>query len=67
MTARVIFDAQLCQGYSNCLIEAPEIWDFDEDADIAVLKNPVIDASLLDRARASVRGCPAHAITLAES
>lgn len=66
MTIRMKFDARLCQGYSNCLIEAPEIWDFDEEMDVAVLKNPMIDPGLLERARASVRGCPAHAITLDE-
>ena len=64
MTFKVALDITKCQGYANCLIEAPEIWDFDEDTDIAVLKDEHPDAALLDKAQASVRGCPAHAITV---
>jgi ferredoxin len=63
---RVSFTPSLCQGYANCLIEAPEIWDFDEDNDVAVLKDDSPDASLLEKARASARGCPAHAISVEE-
>ncbi len=37
MAFKVIFDAERCQGYANCLIEAPEIWEFDENSDKAVL------------------------------
>lgn len=64
MTFTVAFDVTKCQGYANCLIEAPEIWDFDEDNDIAVLKSPDPDPALQSKAEASMRGCPAHAITI---
>lgn len=64
MSFTVSLDTSLCQGYANCLIEAPEIWDFDEDNDIAVLKGAHPDTALLSKAQASVRGCPAHAITI---
>ena len=33
MAYKVELDLDLCQGYANCLIEAPEIFDFDEDED----------------------------------
>ena len=64
MAIIVKFDSTKCQGYANCLIEAPEIWDFDEDADIAVLKQEVVPPELRAKAEASARGCPAHAITV---
>ena len=64
MTFKVALDITKCQGYANCLIEAPEIWDFDEDTDIAVLKDERPDSTLLEKAQASARGCPAHAITV---
>lgn len=66
MAFLVTFTPSLCQGYANCLIEAPEIWDFDEENDIAVLKDVSPDERLLDKARASARGCPAHAISVEE-
>lgn len=64
MGYRMVFDRAKCQGYANCLIEAPEIWDFDEDADTAVLHHEFPDDELRTRADASVRGCPAHAISI---
>lgn len=60
MAYKLVFHRDLCQGYANCIIEAPEIWDFDEDEDIAVLRQEF--PSDESRAMASVRGCPAHAI-----
>lgn len=64
MAIRVIFDASRCQGYANCLIEAPQVWDFDEDRDVAVLLTEFPDDALVEQVKASVRGCPAQAITL---
>ncbi|TNY05694.1 ferredoxin [Escherichia coli] len=64
MAIIVKFDRNKCQGYANCLIEAPEIWDFDEDNDVALLLQEVVPESLRVQAEASARGCPAHAITL---
>ena len=62
MAYKVVFDRSKCQGYANCIIEAPEIWDFDEDADIAVLRQEQPSDELRAKADASARGCPAHAI-----
>jgi ferredoxin len=62
MRYRMVFDPTKCQGYANCLIEAPEIWDFDEDEDIAVLRQVEPGDGLREKADASARGCPAHAI-----
>lgn len=64
MSYRMIFDANKCQGYANCIIEAPEIWDFDEDHDIAVLRLELPGDELRAKAEASARGCPAHAISI---
>jgi ferredoxin len=64
MGYRMVFDRAKCQGYANCIIEAPEIWDFDEDEDIAVLHQEHPAEELRAKADASARGCPAHAITV---
>lgn len=66
MAYKLALDAGKCQGYANCLIEAPEIWDFDEDTDTAVLRNEFPSAELRDKAEAAARGCPAAAIRLIE-
>lgn len=64
MAYKMVFHRSLCQGYANCIIEAPQIWDFDEDADIAVLRAEFPNEELRANAEASVRGCPAHAIAI---
>jgi ferredoxin len=64
MTLTVLFDADKCQGYANCIIEAPEVWDFDEDNDRAVLRDPHPDEALRAKTEATVRCCPAQAIQL---
>ena len=67
MTFKVLLEADKCQGYANCLIEAPEIWDFDEENDRALLKIENPDEALLAKAEASARCCPAQAIRIEES
>lgn len=64
MGIKMTFDRTKCQGYANCIIEAPEIWDFDEDEDVAVLRQEFPGEELREKAEASVRGCPAHAISI---
>lgn len=67
MAYKLLFDRTKCQGYANCIIEAPEIWDFDEDEDIAVLRQESPSDELRAKADASARGCPAHAIVVADT
>lgn len=64
MAFKMVFDRSACQGYANCIIEAPEIWDFDEDHDVALLRQEWPAEELRAKAEASARGCPAHAITI---
>ncbi|MFF5979465.1 ferredoxin [Streptomyces olindensis] len=66
MSVHVIFEPTKCQGYANCLIEAPEIWDFDEENNRAVLRLAEPDDALRRKAEASARCCPAQAIRLQE-
>lgn len=66
MAYKLALDTGKCQGYANCLIEAPEIWDFDEDTDTAVLRQEQPSADLRAKAEASARGCPASAISITD-
>ncbi|OZD81359.1 ferredoxin [Rhodococcus sp. 05-339-2] len=66
MAYQLLLDTGKCQGYANCLIEAPQIWDFDEENDIATLKDGHPGEDLRSVAEASVRCCPARAISMLE-
>jgi len=67
MSLHVTFESAKCQGYANCLIEAPELWDFDEDENIAVLRLENPDDTLRAHAEASARCCPAQAIRVQDT
>jgi len=61
---RVTVDTSKCQGYASCLLEAPKVFDLDEDENVAV----VLIANPPEEMRAEVeraeRLCPTKAIAL---
>lgn len=64
MTLRVDIDETLCNGYGNCVVAAPEVFDLDDDTNIAVVLpgRPVEeDGPALREAEAD---CPVRAIAL---
>lgn len=63
---RIAVDLVTCKAYANCLVEAPEYFDFsDETGKVAVLADEVAEADV-DAVRRAVASCPVHAITLVE-
>ncbi|MEU6661971.1 ferredoxin [Streptomyces sp. NPDC046821] len=66
MSLHIIFEPASCQGYANCLIEAPEVWDFDEDENKAVLRLENPDDAVRAHVESSARCCPAQAIRVEE-
>lgn len=67
MELKLKLDLDLCQGYANCLIEGPGYFDFDDDAEKAILLKADVPESDRGLAESAVRGCPARAIALEES
>lgn len=59
LTHIVEVDEQLCNGYGNCVIAAPAVFDLDPATDLAVvLESPTADDDVLE----AVAECPVHAI-----
>lgn len=63
-TQNITADLGLCQGYGNCLVNAPGYFDLSDDGKVAVLRESVADADLLEVADA-VSSCPVRALKLA--
>ncbi|WP_340539262.1 ferredoxin [Nocardioides sp. GXZ039] len=65
MSLRVVADLDACQGYANCLVNAPDVFDLSDDGKVVVLDVDLdtVDRTLLDEAIAS---CPATALRLVE-
>jgi len=61
LTLRI--DRTLCVGFGDCVTEAPEAFELD-DEDIAVFVRP--EAVERDRLLAACRACPVDAITVTD-
>ena len=59
MTYDIEVDEQACNGYGNCVITAPAVFDLDPDTNMAiVLESPTDDDAVLE----AVADCPVYAI-----
>ena len=63
---RVIADTGLCQGHQLCQGEAPDVFGFDESADVVRLLEEHPDESRRAAVAAAVKYCPAFALALEE-
>jgi ferredoxin len=61
---KVLADLDLCQGHQMCQGEAPEVFGFDEDADLVTVLVEHPDESLRTQVEAAVRYCPAMALSI---
>lgn len=64
---RVTVDLNECLGYTNCIVEAPELFDVDDETGKAVVLVDLVEARLEDDARRAVANCPATAIAIEPS
>ena len=64
MSFRVVLDLDLCQGYANCVMAAPEIFDIDDAKGTAILLQETPEEEARAAAEDAVRQCPADAISL---
>jgi ferredoxin len=55
-----------CNGYGNCLLAAPDIFDLGDDG-LVVLKRDTVDDDQLALVRRAVYDCPTDSIELVES
>lgn len=58
-------DYAKCQGYANCIMAAPDVFDVDDEGVVVVLRGAVEDSER-NRVDESVRSCPVAALTLTE-
>jgi ferredoxin len=63
---RVLADLGLCQGHQMCQGEAPDVFGFDEDADLVVVLQEHPDDSLRSQVNDAVKYCPAMALAVEE-
>jgi ferredoxin len=58
-------EVELCQGYANCVENAPSTFDLDADGTVMLLRDTVPDDERADIEQA-VRSCPVSALSILE-
>lgn len=58
-------DAGRCQGHANCIVEAGEVFDLDDEGLVVVLQERIGEAQREDVERA-IASCPEQALSLVE-
>lgn len=66
MTAKVSVDLSRCQGYGNCVLAAPGVFDLGDD-NLVVLLNAHPEGEEIEQTREAARMCPTQTITVSES
>jgi 3-phenylpropionate/trans-cinnamate dioxygenase ferredoxin reductase subunit len=56
-------DLSLCQGYANCVVAAPDVYDIDDEGKVVLLKH-AIDESDRARVEQAARSCPVNALVV---
>jgi ferredoxin len=64
LSFRVVLDLNTCQGYANCVMVAPEVFDINEETGLAVLLQETPDDSQLAAVEEAVRQCPTESISV---
>lgn len=57
-------DPHLCNGYGNCVMIAPQVFELDEDTLIAVVNEDAGLAAPVEQLREAEADCPARAIKI---
>ena len=64
MSFRVGLDLNTCQGYANCVMVAPEVFDINEQTGVAILLQEHPDDAQRAGVEEAVRQCPTESISI---
>ena len=56
-------DFGACQGYANCVMAAPDVYDIDDDGVVVLLKDEISEEEL-PAIEEAARSCPVSALTI---
>jgi ferredoxin len=59
-------DLRTCKAYANCMVEAPDVFDFDEETGKVKVLISSVEGPAIEDVRRAVAACPVQAITVTE-
>ena len=63
---KITIDLMACKAYANCLVEAPDVFDFSEETGKAIVLEDGVPNAAIEDVRRAIDACPTHAITVVE-
>jgi len=63
VVAVVKADFEACQGYANCVMAAPSVYDIDDDGTVVLLKAEISEEERANVEEA-VNSCPVSALSI---
>lgn len=59
-------NVRICEGFANCLVAAPDLFDLDDEDKVIILQGE-LDPSERARVEEAVRSCPVNALTITDT
>ncbi|MBA3279389.1 MAG: ferredoxin [Geodermatophilaceae bacterium] len=56
-------DFEACQGYANCVMAAPTVYDIDDDGTVVLLKEQISEEER-SKVEEAVKSCPVSALSI---
>jgi 2'-carboxy-2,3-dihydroxybiphenyl 1,2-dioxygenase small subunit/ferredoxin len=63
---KITIDLMACKAYANCLVEAPDVFDFSEETGKAIVLEDGVPNAAIEDVRRAIDACPTHAISVVE-
>jgi len=60
----VEIDLDLCNGYGNCVVAAPDVFDLDPETNLAVLRTASVSPDRRAAVEEAAADCPVQAIRI---
>jgi 3-phenylpropionate/trans-cinnamate dioxygenase ferredoxin reductase subunit len=57
---------RICEGFANCVVAAPDLFDLDDDDKVIILEEK-LDGGERARVEEAIRTCPVNALTIADA
>lgn len=61
---KITVDLERCEGFASCVISAPDLFDLDDERNVAVVLEPVVGSASRIPAFEAAASCPVQAITV---
>jgi len=63
---KISVDLSVCKAYANCMAEAPEVFDYNDETGKVILLLDEVSDDRADEVHRAVDACPVQAISVSE-